>query len=286
MAVVDALGTAIGAATVTGAAGVLVVVGGTSLGQATAFGDTAWWGSGTAMGVGELLPTDAVRRRDAGGVAMGMSAMFGQVGIIHLSSGTAYGVGTLIWDNQQEAGGTAVGTSLMSGEPLIYRGAGGIARGTSALLWSIPDVIRGSSLMFGDPVVERALPPIKAILPPPKQFRYGQRLTRGGLSIYLCNQAGPIIPAHISFTLYQVRSDGSRFRVGPKDRIPVPGSIGEFYVTGSAGECGQPGCWQIEWVVQQNGLSPVQTRRMDFLVVDAAASPCDNTPRVRKYGWS
>lgn len=288
MAVVDASGTAVGPATVTAAVGIIAAVGALALGTSTTSGDTAWWGAGTASGQGELLPADPSRRRDVSGVIMGTSATFGQVGIVHLASATANGQGELLYDNQQEASGTSTGQATTTAEAVILRVAGGTAKGTSALLISIPDVIQGSSYMTGFVIVERPLPPVRAVLPPTKQFRYGHRFQRGDLSIYLCDLGGPVLPAHISYTLYQFRSDGSRFRVGPRDRQPVPGTCGEFYVTGTAGECGQPGCWAVEWKIQRNGLAPVQVKMMEFMVVDAvlAACPCDTTPRVKKYGWS
>jgi hypothetical protein len=136
--------------------------------------------------------------------------------------------------------------------------------------------------------VESHLPAVRAVVAPPKTFRYLQVLQRGDLPIYICSRNGPVSPYAVSYTLYQQRPDGTKFQVGPAGRTPAEGEVGEYYVTGRAGESGQPGCWTVVWTWQRSFDGATETKNMEFRVEDAvlAADPRDVTVRVRKYGWN
>ena len=208
---------------------------------------------------------------------------------MYLSSGTAEGSSGLDWDYFVNGAGTAAGQTTMTGagfRTLIVRG---YIRGTSQFLWSgVPLPIYGQSTMFGEPVVDHHLPAVQATVAPPKGFRYLQLLQRGDQPIYLCSKSGPVSPVWLGFTMYQVLRCGARKRIGPFRRTPVKGLVGEFYAVGRAGESGQPGNWVIVWEWRQNFNGALQSKEMEFQVLDAvaAADPKDLTVRCRKYGWT
>lgn len=122
----------------------------------------------------------------------------------------------------------------------------------------------------------------------PKTFRFLQVFQRGDLPIYIYDENGPVVPERINYTLYFVYPTGALRLVGPAQRTPVSGELGEFYATGRAGESSQPGCWLIRWEFQRTLLDAVQTKEMNFRVFDAvlAADPHDTLTRCRKYGWN
>jgi hypothetical protein len=98
------------------------------------------------------------------------------------------------------------------------------------------------------------------------------------------NQRGPVF---IGYTMFMVSSTGILHQVGPTDRKPAKADVGKFYVTGTAGENGQPGCWAVRWRYQKTYSEPIVERLVQFRVVDAVldcARP-DPVPRHCKYGW-
>jgi len=120
------------------------------------------------------------------------------------------------------------------------------------------------------------------------QFRWNQTLGKGDLEICLLdrwgNQRGPVF---IGYTMFMVSSTGILHQVGPTDRKPAKADVGKFYVTGTAGENGQPGCWAVRWRYQKTYSEPIVERLVQFRVVDAVldcARP-DPVPRHCKYGW-
>lgn len=115
------------------------------------------------------------------------------------------------------------------------------------------------------------------------RLRFLNTLSRGDLGIFVRDHRGPLVPAEITYTLHQVRPDGSKFQVGPRNP-PVRGRVGEFYVAGRVGALGQPGNWVIRWEFRINFNSPVQVREYPFVVLDAAAESPPAT-RFRKFGW-
>ena len=118
----------------------------------------------------------------------------------------------------------------------------------------------------------------------PNVFRFGHVFQRGDLPIYLKDLGGnPIDPFSITFTLYrypkdhEIQHNPNLIRVGPCDRRPVKADIGEYYVTGVAGECGQPGEWVVKWKYQETSLTTTIEADSAFTVWDTStisARPC------------
>lgn len=107
-----------------------------------------------------------------------------------------------------------------------------------------------------------------------------QAFERGDLGIRLTDEHGnPYNPVRIWYTMYQPLPGGLSLRqIGPERQTPVQGSVGEFYVTGRAGELGQPGEWLIRWTYQKAIGSEVRTMGVSFHVTV-------NTGNCHKYGW-
>lgn len=123
------------------------------------------------------------------------------------------------------------------------------------------------------------------LIPP---FRWNQTFGKGDLEICLKdrfgNQRGPVF---IGYTMYTVSSTGILHQVGPTDRKPAQADVGKFYVTGTAGENGQPGCWAVKWRYQMTYSVPIQESIVQFRVLDAVLD-CDRPDHLRrhcKYGW-
>lgn len=198
------------------------------------------------------------------------------------------GSGALDWDYLIEGSATFAGASSATADALRVSNARASLFGSSSLLYSTPLVVQGASVFALSVVVDVQLPPIKAITMGPKTFRWLQPLQRGDLSVFICEGRSPIVPANIGYNLVQLRFDGTWKYVGPQNRSPVAGEVGEFYATGRAGEAGQPGQWLIEWVYQRTLQSTAQVRVMPFQVLDAVAvgDPRETLQRKIKFGWS
>jgi hypothetical protein len=120
------------------------------------------------------------------------------------------------------------------------------------------------------------------------EFRWNQTFGKGDLEICLRdrwgNQRGPVF---IGYTMYMVTPTGILHQAGPSDRKPAKADVGKFYVTGTAGENGQPGCWAVKWRYQRTYSEPILERLVQFMVLDAVLD-CDRRDPVRrhcKYGW-
>jgi hypothetical protein len=210
-------------------------------------------------------------------------------GVLRLSSAETLGQGSLSWDYLIDGVGQADGQAIITGNGFRIISSRGWIKGAGKFLWSgAPLPIFGQAIVVGFPVVDRHLPAVRAIVAPPKSFRYLQLLQRGDLPIYLCDSTGPVAPVWIGFTMYQVLPCGARKRIGPFQRTPVKGTVGEFYAVGRAGESGQPGNWVIVWEWRHYFNGAIQNKEMAFQVLDAvaAADPRDMTVRCRKYGWN
>ncbi len=119
-------------------------------------------------------------------------------------------------------------------------------------------------------------------------FRWNQTLGRGDLEICLQdrwrNQRGPVF---IGYTMFMVSPTGVLHQVGPTDRKPAQWDVGKFYVTGTAGENGQPGCWAVRWRYQKTYSEPIVEQLVQFRVLDAVLD-CDRPDHLRrkcKFGW-
>lgn len=288
MTVVDGAGTVAGSATTTGAAALIAVLAGLTAGQATVLGDMNPQGAGTASGVSTPSGAAAITHHVSSSVSGG-SATTSAAGTLYLGSGLIEGTSLLDWDYFVNGGGQSDGQATTTGSGFRIINGGGRIVGVGQFLWAgAPLPIRGTTTMVGEPVVDHHLPAIRAIVSPPKSFRYLQWFQRGDLPVYICDRAGPVSPVWVRFTMYQVLPCGARKVVGPNRRVPVQGEVGEFYVTGRAGETGQPGNWVVLWEYRRNLQSATQSKEMEFQVLDAvlAADPRDVTVRHRKYGWN
>jgi hypothetical protein len=288
VALVDGAGTTSGSATVSGLGVLIGVLAGLVAGQATVLGDMNPQGAGTAAGVSTVSGASTSAYHVSSSVS-GDSATTAAAGTLQLVSGTTSGVGTLEWDYFVNGAGESNGVATVTGVGSRTVVSRGYVRGVGQLLWAgAPMPIYGRATVVGNPVVDHHLPAVKAIVAPPRGFRYLQLLQRGDLPIYICSNSGPVSPFWVSFTMYQVLCCGARKRVGPFQRTPANGLVGEFYATGRAGETGQPGNWVIVWEWRQNFNGGIQRKEMEFQVLDAvaAADPRDVTVRCRKYGWS
>lgn len=107
----------------------------------------------------------------------------------------------------------------------------------------------------------------------PGILRWGQVLQRGDLPIFVTDAAGnPLDPYSITYTLFfQEKNAACPRHVGPCRRVPVKADVGEYYVTGIAGECGQPGDWYVEWTLQEYFEGTLMAERFGFKVFDTSA---------------
>jgi len=106
----------------------------------------------------------------------------------------------------------------------------------------------------------------------PGIFKWGYVFQRGDLPIFITDTAGnPVSPYKVTYSLlYQGKGECSPRRAGPCDRTPVQGDVGEYYVSGVAGCCGQPGQWFVEWKFQEAFGSTWSTTTMGFTVFDTS----------------
>jgi hypothetical protein len=121
------------------------------------------------------------------------------------------------------------------------------------------------------------------------EFRWNQTFGKGDLEICIHdrigNQRGPVL---IAYTMFMVSSTGILHQVGPTDRKPARADVGKFYVTGTAGENGQPGCWAVRWRYQRTYSEPIIEQLVQFRVVDAVLDCDDRDHHIHrhcKYGW-
>ncbi len=288
MTMVDGSGTVLGVAAVTGPAVLFAVLSGLASGQATVEGDVNPQGAGIISGV-PTVSGDATTEFFVSCILTGGSSVTSEVGVLRLGSGVISGTSNLDWDYFVNGAGQVDGQATVLGLGFRTVNASGYIFGIGRFLWSgAPLPIFGKATLVGEPVVDHPLSAVRAIVAEPKGFRYLQLLQRGDLPIYICNGTGPVSPVWIGFTMYQVLPCGARKRVGPFQRTPVKGLVGEYYATGRAGESGQPGNWVIVWEWKHYFNGATQSKEMNFQVLDAvaAADPQDITVRCRKYGWN
>jgi hypothetical protein len=243
--------------------------------------------SGTVSGTSSASSAAGVVTRVSAGIG-GSGDLTAAIGVVRVASSRFSGTSTLEWDYVQDASATISGTSPMTASALVAVTGIGVFQGGSSFRYSVPLVIAGSSFMSMATQVDTHLPPIRAITMAGKTFSWLQLLQRGDLSVFICDALGPVIPFAIKYRLIQVRLNGSRQAVGPRERTPVPGVAGEFYATGRAGEHGQPGQWIVEWTFQRASQSEVQVVELPYMVLDAVLSgdPLDVTCRKVKFGWN
>ncbi len=154
----------------------------------------------------------------------------------------------------------------------------------SGVAVGIGNIVAFAQILTVPPPICQPSEPNRVIAP----FRWNQTFGRGDLEICLKdrtgNQRGPVF---IGYTMYIVTPTGIMHQVGPLNRKPAQSDVGKFYVTGTAGENGQPGCWAVKWQYQMTYSVPVQESIVQFRVLDAVLD-CDRPDHVRrhcKYGW-
>lgn len=209
-------------------------------------------------------------------------------GIRQIVSGTFVGESAFAWSYGVDAAATFTGEAFVACDAGVIVEAKALAVGRSRFSYEPPQVIRGWSSFIIRTVVDRHLPSLRATTLGPKSFRWLQPFQRGDLPVLIYDQGLPSVPYRVTYNLAQLRPDGSRRYVGPRERVPASGDTGEFYVTGCAGESGQPGQWVIEWKFQRTPQAAVETAEMRFQVLDAVATadPRERLSRKTKYGWS
>ncbi len=119
----------------------------------------------------------------------------------------------------------------------------------------------------------------------PMWFKPGHIFRRGDLPIYLTDFSNnQIDPFMIRYTLfYNQPGNPNPVQVGPARRVPVRAALGEYYVSGIAGDCGVAGDWFVEWYYQENSDSEEVMDNYPFRVVDStqftvtSCTPCGGT---------
>jgi hypothetical protein len=198
-------------------------------------------------------------------------------------SGYVVGSGDLIDDSLKDATGVIVGGSSVSGELLRYVGVRGFTQGSGTFVISEPEPIVGVGVVTQHMDVIHVPPPICLAPTVCVAFRYGHVFTEGDL----CYSFSWGDPACVSYTLYQMVQGCVLRQIGPSGRKPVKHKSGCYYVTGTAGDCGQPGLWVVRWCWQRTFTDPVMVEDRYFQVMDSVSCPIpgDTLERYCKYGW-
>ena len=212
----------------------------------------------------------------------GTSNLEGWMGISYISTGWLSGTSTLEWDWIREGSATIDGTSTVTADGIRVRTAKAVSVGSSQFLDGSPPVLSGTSLM-----TEMAQVSTHVVATGLRTFIWMQLFQRGNLAVQFCDGENPVIPYDVYYRLTFIRPDGSRMRVGPRKKIPARGGAGEYYVTGLAGEHGQPGEWLVQWFYKHYPTSSIKTVEMSFQILDAVLCGCsyDLTDRQTVYGW-
>jgi hypothetical protein len=157
--------------------------------------------------------------------------------------------------------------------------------GASKVSISMPTPMVGYGNLAAFYVVDKVLPPLCLQTKPP-MLRWGQDIQRGMLGIWLRDYKNcPISPFKVTYTLFMVTPSGQLSQVGPCERTPAKGALGEFYATGIAGDLGQPGLWSIRWTYQVSFNGPRYYESMQFNVFDAWLARVPDPNRICKKGW-
>lgn len=109
----------------------------------------------------------------------------------------------------------------------------------------------------------------------PGVFVWGHVFQRGDLPLYIQDATGnPASPSIVQYTMFRyVKGNPNPVQVGPCGRTPVTADLGEYYATGVAGECGQPGDWFVQWVYQEAFDSQKVEAIFPFKVFNSADFP-------------
>jgi len=227
-----------------------------------------------------LKPTGVLTRE-----AFGTPVLNTTVNVI-LASGTTYGHGQITLGEVLLAGTVTSTGNLNSPSPTIILNFDPVIFGRGQLIWNGPDQARGfGTLAAFMEIIHIPAPACATCTCPKTAFHWMQDFQKGDLGICLTDNFGnPIGPVMVQYTLFWVQKGCVPHQVGCCGRKPVSAGLGKYYITGTAGEGGQPGLWIARWQFQKSFGAPIQERDVCFFVQDAIAAG-DKTFRVCKYGW-
>lgn len=244
--------------------------------------------SGTASGGGASATVAGVVRVISNALVVGAANVSGSSLRLFNASGLTTGEGAVIDARRLDVAGIAIGAGSVSGPLARTMGLQGYAVGSSAVLHSAPDPIYGVAVVAGFMEVIHVPYPVCETPQVQNSFRWGEQLGVGGLELCVTGKGGnPLGPVCISYTLYQIQRGCAPKQVGPSGRKPGNRSVGCYYATGTAGECGQPGLWVIRWRYQETFGASFIEKDCYFYVLDSVLCPVpgDTLPRACKYGW-
>lgn len=216
----------------------------------------------------------------------GTSTVTGGTEHVYIFSGTAKGSGVLTDDTLGLLTGTALGVATVTGSVLRIVNVSGYISGAGQFVISAPEPLHGVAIVTAHMEVIHHRPPLSCPTIPVAAFQWGQVFQKLDLCISVTdNVCNPIGPVNISYTLFRVVKGCQLHQAGCADRVPVMCKVGTYYVTGCAGEGGQPGLWVVRWKYQRSFADPVIEKDMCYQVLDGVLSPRDTTDRNCKYGW-
>lgn len=305
MALVDVSGSAYSVGTLAGLTAMVMSYGVTFHGSAPLQGIPGLYTPLDGALLGSTLLDGGIQDRiPVSGTASGTSTTSAQVGYIlwvsgealgdgpaegtltrrFITSGFPHGLGTLHLAHE-DSQGHAFGLGVLSGTPVRPVALEGAVRGQGRLSWSYPLPLRGHTTLAAYMEVFQVPVPI-CLRAPVRSYRWGQDFQRGDLGIWLRQIGGfAISPFKVTYALYQVVPGNQQRLVGPPERVPATGDVGEFYATGIAGMGGQPGRWVIKWRYQVSFGGPTYEEAMEFDVLDTVLAGVSDPNRVCKKGW-
>ena len=247
--------------------------------------------SGTTTGSFTVSTPNPIRGRILTESFGGSGDLSGSLDRTLIFGGQAYGFGLFEDHLTVLLSGTASGQGNALGSLYRVFPLSGFTYGTSKLLESVLEPVYGFGILAGFMQVDRVPCPIACVTNPvPLVFRWGQIFGPGDLMLSIRDTSGnPFAPVVVLYRMFQILKGGSLHPVGPFNRRPVACQkrLGVYYVTGTAGELGQPGDWVLEWRWQRSPYTQPVIERRPFRVLDAVldTSISDKTCRVKKYGW-
>jgi len=262
---------------------------GTATGSATIHGSLAVFTclSGAATG-GSSAGSSASLKHEIVESLVGSASVSASTQAVFNMSGFLLGAGALIDARLMGIAGIAVGSGNITGDLRRSIGLSGYTWGSSNLALSIPEPIFGVAVVAAYMEVIHVPLPICEVPTVSTAFRWSHVFTRGDLEFSVVDRFGnPFGPVNISYTLYQMQRGCTLKQIGPSGRIPASSGVGCYYVTGTAGECGQPGLWAVRWKYQRTFSNPIVEKDCYFRVEDSITCPApgDTLPRACKYGW-
>lgn len=244
--------------------------------------------TGTTTGAGDLPTSTPVKVVVTAGSVVGVSGVSTEAQRTMIFGAQAYGFGGVEDHLTLYTAGSTVGQGFVTGFLVRRSPMYGQTIGASRFFESYPQPMIGRGFITGIVVVDRIPCPVSCpLVASPKSFRWGYTFTRCDLTLQLREPGGnPFSPIIVLYRMFRALPGGALQPVGPFNRIPVRDGVGDYYVTGTAGELGQPGDWVIEWRWQRSTFSPTQVERFPFRVLDAVAAGDTCLCRTTKYGWN